>query len=81
MGRFWTDFFVISIIFLNNFFYNKCHIGGVFKIYMNFCYICYIIVVVEKYKYDLLSLLHLKVTIIYTYNFNLYQKIYIKYRL
>jgi len=28
----------------------------------------YIIVVIEKYKYGLLSLLHLKVTNIYTYN-------------
>ena len=42
---------------------------------------CYIIVVIEKEKYGLLSFLHLKVTYIYTYNFNLYQKIYIKYRL
>jgi len=31
--------------------------------------ICYIIVIIEKYKYDLLCLLHLKVANIYTYNF------------
>jgi len=43
------------------------------------CYIkkidifCYIIVVIEKDKYSLMSLLHLKVTNIYTYNFNLYK--------
>jgi len=51
---------------------------------------CYIVVVIEKDKYDLLSLLHLRITNIYsyicqkkifTYNFNLYQKNYIKYRL
>ena len=48
---------------------------------MNFCYICHIIVVIEKDKYGKLSLRHLKVTNIYTYNFKLYQKIYIKYRL
>ena len=49
---------------------------GVNKKDKNFCYI---IVVVEKYKYDLLSLLHLKITNTYTYNFNLYKKIYIKF--
>jgi len=41
---------------------------------MNFCYIRYIIVINEKYKHHLLNLLHLKVTNIYTYNFNLYKK-------
>jgi len=46
----------------------------------NICYICYITVVIEKDKYGLLSLLHLKFTNIYTYNFNLYKKIYKRYR-
>jgi len=61
---------VIPIIFLKK----KILYVGVIKKVKNFCYI---IVVVQKYKYDLLSLLHLKVTNIYTSNFNLYQKIYI----
>jgi len=34
----------------------------------NFCYICYIVVVIEKYKYNLFSLLHLKVTNIYIFD-------------
>jgi hypothetical protein len=44
---------------------------------MNFCYICYIIVVIKKDKYGFLSLLHLKVTNIYTYSLNLYQNSHI----
>jgi hypothetical protein len=63
---FWPDFFVISIIHLNNFFiimlYRFCY-----KKNKNFCYICYAIVVYGKYKYSLLSLLNLKVTDIYVY--------------
>jgi len=47
----------------------------------NFYYIFYVIVVIEKDKYDLLSLLYLKFTNIYICNFNQYQKFYIKYHL
>jgi len=48
------------------------NIVGVIKKVENFCYICYIIVVIERDKYGLLCLLHMKFTNIYTYNFNLY---------
>jgi len=44
-----------------------------------FCYIYYLIVVIKKDKYDLLSLLHLKFINIYTYNFNLYKISFIIY--
>jgi len=37
-----------------------------------------LLLTIRKDKYDLLSLLHLKVTNIHTYNFNLYQKNYKK---
>jgi len=71
--RFWDGFFVILIILLNKFSYNNViDIVGVIKKDKNFCYICYIIDVIEKYKYDLLCLLYLKITNTYTYNLNLY---------
>ena len=65
-----------NYISLNKFSYNNV-IVGVVKKGDNFYYLYYIIVVIEKDKYGLLSLLHLKVTniYIYTYNFNIYKKI------
>ena len=69
-GRFWID--LIPIIRLNKFSYITLYYWCYLIFY--YYYICYIIVVIEKDKYSLLNLLHLNVTNIYIYNFNLYQK-------
>ena len=72
---FWADFFVIPIIPLNILSYNNVLLLILLKSIRIFIIL---LLTIRKDKYDLLSLLHLKVTNIHTYNFNLYQKNYKK---